>query len=770
MENGTHYRTCNLCEAMCGVAIEVENGRINSIRGDDQDPFSRGHICPKALGLKDVHEDPDRLRQPVQQTPNGWEPISWEEAFETVSERLSTIQGEHGRNAVGLYLGNPNVHNHGALLATGSFVGALGSRNRFSATSNDQLPHMLANLKMFGNAMMFPVPDIDHTDLFICLGGNPMASNGSLMTVPDFRGRLKELQQRGGRFVVIDPRRSETADKADLFHFIRPGTDPWLLMGMLNALFQEKAIDPAIAADYGDDLALLEVAALPYPPEAVEGITGVDAGTIRNPALDLAATPRALLYSRLGTSTQQFGGLATWLVYAINIVTGKLDQEGGMRFTEPAVDLVGLGALTGQTGHFGRRYSRVRGLPEFGGEFPASTMAEEMLTPGEGQIRAFVTVAGNPVLSSPSGESLDEAFSGLDFMVSVDYYINETTRHADIILPPTASLERSHYDLAFNTLAVRNVAKFSDALFEPDGDTRSDWQILTELAHRLTRRRHKLGLQGELAWRSYKAMGPDRILDLLLRTGPYGTDGERLQPVLRQLAEMADRVLPQRNPFRTLLRNSGIHPRWQGRMKGLSLARLRESPHGVDLGPLRSTLPDRLQTRSGRINLVPREYLKDLPRLHEATQEAEAAPADTLRLIGRRQLRSNNSWMHNSQRLVKGKVRCTVQIHPKDVSRLGLVDGESATVSSEAGSITLPVEATEAIMPGVASIPHGWGHNREGVELSVARAHAGASINDVISDRQVDPFSGVSVLNGQSVTIAPAGRRRSRKTTATETA
>lgn len=756
MPDGTHYRTCNLCEAMCGIAIEVQGGSITRIQGDDQDPFSRGHICPKALGLKDIHEDPDRLKQPVRKTADGWESIGWDQALQEVAERLSGIQQAHGRNAVGLYLGNPNVHNHGALMANGIFTGALRTQNRFSATSNDQLPHMLANLKMFGNAMLFPVPDIDHTDLFICLGGNPMASNGSLMTVPDFRGRLKELQQRGGRFIVIDPRRTETAAKADDFHFIRPGTDPWLLLAMVNVLFEADAIDPDVQRQHRRDARTLQLAAMPYAPEQVSGITGINAGTIRDLALTFARTPRAVLYSRIGTSTQQFGGLATWLVYALNILTGKLDRQGGLRFTEPAIDLATLGRLSGQTGHYGRRHTRVRGLPEFGGEFPASTMAEEMLTPGDGQIRAFMTIAGNPVLSSPAGERLDEALEGLDFMVSVDYYINETTRHADIILPPTAPLERSHYDLAFNLLAVRNVTKFSDPVFPPDPDTRSDWDILIELARRLERIKQGNSLRAELGWRTLKRLGPDPILDLMLRAGPYGTSPAPLRPALQALTELGDRLLPEGNPLRVLLANTASHNHWQGRPKGLSLDYLRRHPHGVDLGPLQSTLPDRLQTRSGLPNLAPELYLDDLPRLHQAAGEAGAEQDHSFYLIGRRHIRSNNSWMHNSQRLVKGRERCTLQLHPGDLARLGLEDGHNARVTSTAGSITLPVEATDAVMPGVVSIPHGWGHAREGVQLSVARSHPGASINDVISDDQVDVLSGVSVLNGQRVTVSPA--------------
>ena len=666
----------------------------------------------------------------------------------------------YGRNATGVYLGNPNVHNHGAMLAMLPFLRALGTQNRFSATSNDQLPHMLANLEMFGHQFLFPIPDIDRTDLFICIGANPMASNGSLMTVPDFRGRLKALRKRGGEMVVIDPRRTETADQADEFHFVRPGTDAFLLLGMVHTLFEENLVDPGYAGQWLDDLDLVRLAALAFSPEQVAGITGIDAGEIRSLARRLATTSKACLYSRIGTSTQAHGGVATWLVYVLNIITGKLDRPGGVMFTQPAIDMVSLGGMGGQKGHIGRRHSRVRGLPEFGGEYPAATMADEMLTPGEGQIKAFVTVAGNPVLSSPNGSRLDEAFSQLEFMVSVDFYLNETTRHADIILPPTGPLEHGHYDLIFNSFAVRNVAKWSDPVFEPGPDARSDWQILLELAHRLERQRG-LGLRGELGWRAFKRLKPDTIIDLALRTGPYGTPLKPLKPVLGPAFDLLLDVLPAQHPLRTLLRNSPHDRRWQDLPKGLSLSTLRENPHGVDLGPLQPSLPDRLCTRNGRIPLAPRRYLQDLDRLHARLVNTDGD--NGLLLIGRRHVRSNNSWLHNSQRLVKGKGRCTLMIHPKDAAACNLTDGADAEVVTEVGRIVLPAEVTDTLMPGVVSIPHGWGHQREGVQLGIASAHAGASINDIIRDDDVDSLCGTSVLNGQRVTVRALAQSNRKK-------
>ncbi len=762
MENGTHYRTCHLCEAMCGVAIEVKQGHIESIKGDPDDPLSQGHICPKAVALQDLHEDPDRLRKPVRRTADGWQEMEWDEAFDLVADRLHRVKKEHGRNSIGAYLGNPNVHNHGAMVATLPFLRALGTQNRFSATSNDQLPHMLASLEMFGHQLMFPIPDIDRTDLFICIGGNPMASNGSLMTVPDFRGRIKSLKARGGKMVVIDPRRTETAKLADEFHFIRPGSDALLLMAMAHTLFEEDLVNLGHAQQWTKDVDLIRLASLPFNPETVSLQTGLEAEDIRQLARQLATTQKAALYTRMGTSTQKFGGLATWLAYVLNILTGKLDSTGGVMFTQPAIDMIALGAMTGQRGHFGRRHSRVKKLPEFGGEFPSSTMADEILTPGDGQIRAFVTVAGNPVLSSPNGSRLDEAFSDLDFMVSVDYFLNETTRHADVILPPTAGLERSHYDLIFSMFAVRNTAKYSPALFEPGEDAKHDWQILLELAHRLEKLKSggRLPLRADAGWRAFKQIGPDPILDLMLRSGPYGTDIGPARGLVQPAIDLVIDILPEQHPLRGLAKLSPLNRHWQDLPKGLSIKSLKSLPNGVDLGPLRPCLPERLFTRDRKVNLAPRRYLADLDRLHEALASPQSSD---LLLIGRRHVRSNNSWMHNSQRLVKGKDRCTVMISPKDAARCGLQAGDSAEVSTPTGQIVLPVEITDDIMPGVVSVPHGWGHDREGIGQAVAASHAGASINDVISDEEIDPLVGTSVLNGQSVQVKVWRAERSRK-------
>ena len=739
METRLHHRTCNLCEAMCGIEIELAGDAITAIRGDKNDPFSRGHICPKAVALQDLHQDSDRLRRPVRRTADGWEEISWEQALDETAARLRAIRQAHGGEAIGVYAGNPTAHNHGALLMLVPFIRALGSRNRYSATSVDQLPHMLACLKMFGHQLLFPVPDIDRTRYFLVIGANPMASNGSIMTAPDMRNRLKAIRTRGGSIVVLDPRRTETAEVADAHHFIRPGTDVFLLLGLLHVLCAEGLANPAHLAGMIDGLELLQGLVQPWTAQRAAQHTGVPADTIRQIARDFAAADGAAAYSRVGTTTSEHGGLSAWLVYAMNIVTGNVDRAGGLMFTRPALDVVGIAGLTGETGGFARFHSRVREMPEFGGEFPVATLADEILTPGKGQIRAMVTHAGNPVLSCPDGQRLDQALSGLDFMLSIDFYINETTRHAHIILPPTGQLEHAQFDPIFHLLAVRNTVKFSPALFEAEPGALHDWQILLELTTRLNSRDRWSTIKAKALHRVLSRLGDTGMIDLGLRLGPYGDWRGKINSLRALLARLP-------------LLGSGKIPAQQDR-DGLPLAKVIAEPHGIDLGALQPALPDRLYTRDKRIHLVPQLYIHELEALDQVSPQTEGQ----LRLIGRRHVRSNNSWMHNSQRLVKGKTRCTVMLHPQDAERLGITDNAEVEVSSEAGSIFLPAEITDSIMPGVVSIPHGFGHAREGVRLAVASRHAGVSINDVIRNDRTDALTGTAILNGQPVQVRAAG-------------
>ena len=710
-----HYRTCTLCEAMCGLVIEAPGGTIESIRGDREDPFSRGHICPKAMGLKDVHEDPDRLKRPLRRDGTVWREIGWDEAFDEVARRLRAVQRDHGRTAVAVYQGNPTVHNYGSLLFGPMFVRSLRTRNRFSATSVDQLPQMLAALLMFGHELLVPVPDLDRTEFLLVLGANPVVSNGSLMTAPDVAGRIAAIRARGGRVVVVDPRRTETAAVADEHLFIRPGRDALFLAALASTLFSSGSVRLGHCGAFIDGLLDLRAKLAPFTPEKVAASVGIDAPTIRRIARELSSADRAVCYGRVGICTQDFGGVASWLVNVLNVLTGNLDREGGAMFTSPAVDVVALTGRKGKRAPFGRWRSRVRGLPEFAGELPVAALAEEIQTPGDGRIRALVTSAGNPVLSTPNGRRLDAALASLDFMVSVDPYLNETTRHAHVILPPTFALEHDHYDLAFHLLAVRNTAKYSPPLFPRGEDQRHDWEIFEALTRRMAPSGLAGRLQAKVQSAALRRLGPDGVLDLLLRFGPHG-----------------DRFVPGR--------------------RGLRLQSLRDAPHGIDLGPLRPTLPARLKTEGGKLHLAPPLFLDDLGRLEDVLSRGERAPG-ALELIGRRELRSNNSWMHNTRRLVKGPRRCTLRMHPADAAARGVANGATVKVVSRVGSVSVAVEISDEMMPGVVSLPHGYGHDRPGVRLAVASEHAGVSLNDLTDEARIDPLSGNASFSGVEVQV-----------------
>ena len=627
----THYRNCNLCEAMCGLEIKTENKEVLSIRGDKADPFSRGHICPKALGMKDIYEDPDRLKFPMKKTESGWEQISWEAAFDEVTNKLKDIGRKYGDNAIGVYQGNPSVHNVGTTLFSPNFVRSLKTKNRFSATSVDQLPHHLAAMTMFGHPSFTPVPDIDRTDFWLILGGNPLVSNGSIMTAPDLGKRLRAIKEKGGKVVVVDPRRTETADKASQHIFIKPGTDVWLLLAMVHEVLEKPKLNLRHLTDLIDteQINLLKDLAAPYNVEMASEKTGVPAETIRQLTNDFINAGSAVAYGRMGVSTVTFGSLCQWLVHCLNILTGNMDRAGGFMLTSPAFDPVR--PPKGKPRELGRWKSRVRGLPEFNGEFPSVTLADEILTEGEGQIRAMVTSCGNPVLSVPNGAKLDKAFESVEFMVCIDIYLNETTRHADIILPPATGLEVPHFDIGFNQLSIRNVVKYSDPVFAKAEGAKYDYEIFQELTKRMQVEELPADETARQQLLQRYQMTPAMILDGGMQKGEYG----------------------------------------------LSLKEVKAAEHGMDLGPLKPRFPERLHTEGQQINLVPKIFQEDLKRL-------ENAP-DTnghLLLIGRRHLRSNNSWMHNSQRLVKGRERCTVLMHPADAAARNLTVGQKVAVSS----------------------------------------------------------------------------------------
>lgn len=689
-------RACHLCEALCGLEIRTRGDEIVSVRGDAADPFSRGHICPKAVALIDVHNDPDRLRGPVRRAGDRWEPMQWDEAFELVGSRIAAIQREHGDNSLGVYLGNPNAHHVGSILNVPALIRALRTRNRFSATSVDQLPQHVACHAMYGHLFMFPIPDVDHTSYWLILGANPVASNGSIMTVPDVAKRLKAVRDRGGKVVVVDPCRTETADAASRHHFIRPGTDAAFLLALINAVLELGA--PRVER-YGDKLEGLEPAIESIRRFGVERAamaTGISAAEIRTIAKEFRDANGAVAYGRVGLCTQPFGTVCQWLIQLLNLITGNLDAVGGAMLTLPAVPVTGPGT---KPGGFGSFKARVSGRNVFSGELPAAAMAEEIETPGDGQIRAMLTIAGNPVSSTPNGRRLDRALASLEFMAAIDIYVNETTRHADVILPPASMLSHENYDVVFNAFAVRNVARVNPAVFPKPAGARYDWEIYNGIG----------AAYAKVAGVEYKAMpNPMAMVDAGLRAGPYGN--------------------------------------------ALSVEALRAAPHGTDLGPLAPSLLDRLETPDRKIHCAPGPFVADLARVERELVSRTPRPGALL-LVGRRHLRSNNSWMHNSHRLVKGPRRDQLWIHPEDAARHSIADGEEVALASRVGEICVTAKVTDRVMPGALCLPHGFGQRREGVRLAVATALQGASYNDVADEEAFDPLSGNAAVNALPVTV-----------------
>jgi len=697
----THFRTCNLCEAMCGLEIKHQDEKILSIKGDKNDPFSKGYICPKATALQDLYEDPDRLRAPMERTADGWKELSWPDALDKVADGITKLQKTHGDNSLGIYLGNPNVHNMGSMLTARHLLTGLKSRSRFSATSIDQLPHHIVCMHLFGHMLRIPVPDINRTQHMLIIGANPLASNGSIMTAANVRQKLKDIRKRDGKVVVIDPRRTETADIADEHHFIRPGTDILLLLAMLNEIYAQGFIKESQASALSDELKQVKDLAQGYTPDNVAPLIGITSQEIKRLVKEYCEAPSAVLYGRMGVSVQEFGLLSQYLIMLINLVTGRIDVEGGLMFPDPAVDIVNSSG----PGYLGKRKTRVRQLPDFNGDFPVVAMSEEMLTPGEGQIKGFINIAGNPVLSTPNGKLLDSALEGLDFMVSIDYYLNETSKHANIILPPVSPLERDHYDVTFHGLAVHNTTKYSPALFKTPKGQKGDWQISLELAKRLDK---KANFSTKLNRFLTNLLGPKFLLNEGLKRSKY---------------------------------------------EGLSLKKLKKNPHGIDLGPLKPMLPGAIKHKDKKIHLNVDFYKPDLERVQEKFNlDAPQKDSDIL-LIGRRHVRSNNSWLHNSQRLVKGKSRCTLMLHPELAQQQSIKNGDLVKVTSRVGSIEIEAQVTDEIMPGVVSIPHGWGHNRKGIRQGIAQKHAGVSVNDLTDESLIDTLSGNAAVNGVPVVL-----------------
>ena len=698
LDNKIHYRTCNLCEAMCGLEITYKEKKVISIVGDKKDPLSKGFICPKSLALKDLYEDPDRLKTPIKRTENGWQEISWTEAFDEVEIQIKKIQEKYGNNAVATYQGNPNVHNVGSMLYGGPFLKSLKTKQKYSATSADQLPHHIASLKMFGHQMLIPIPDIERTDYLLILGANPGASNGSLLTAPGFPQKIKSIQKRGGKVINIDPRFTETSKISSQHLYINPGKDALFLLSLLHVIFDQGIEEKTHLSNYLKGLEEIKEIVKEYSPKKTALLIGIDSLEIQKIAKDFMNSKTAVCYGRMGVSTQEYGGICQWLINVLNIVTNNMDKVGGAMFTKPAIDLVYMTGIQGKVGNFDRYRSRVHNLPEYSGELPVATLADEILTEGEGQIKMFICTAGNPVLSAPNGKKMEKALEKLDFMVSIDIYLNETSKYANIILPTTNGLETLHYDLVFHQLAIRNTAKLSEVLFEKDENQKHDWQILNELTERITEKKNSLT--------------PEMMLDNMFQYSPY-------------------------------------------KEANLSVNKLKENPNGIDLGSLQPLLIKRIFTIDKKINVSPKIFIDDLKRLNKElykdTKEEETKYP--FALIGRRHLRNNNSWMHNSKLLMKGKNRCTVLMSSKDANNLSITDHQKIKIISNVGSIELPVEISDEMKEGVLSIPHGFGHNRNGTKIKLAEENAGESINDLTDDNKIDKLTGNANFSGTRVKV-----------------
>lgn len=710
MSTSIKYRTCHLCEAMCGLAIEVKDNVPISIKGHQEDIYSRGHICPKGYAMMDLHKDPNRLKKPVKRTADGWQTISWEEAFDLAEKGFKNIRKKYGNHAIATYTGNPTVHNTGTAISLYDTINALKTRNRFASHSLDSVPVFLVNQMMFGHAMLAPVPDIDNLDYLLIIGANPVASNGSFMSTPNIKSKIKAIQQKGGKVVVIDPRKTETAHKASAHYFIHPEQDVLLLLSIVNELFKRDAIAASRALSFSDHLAELKAIVQPYTKEVVAPITGIAAEPISHIVDDLLHYPNSVVYGRLGVNTQSFGSLCQWLITTINILLGRLDEPGGLLFTLPAIDYV---TLMAHESKMFRYKSRVKAYREIVGEFPTATLADEILTKGKDQVRGFLSIAGNPARSAPNSNLVEKALADLEFMVAVDMYINETTQHADLILPPAVGLETMHYSFVLHMVATSNTAKFSPAPVAISKDQRYDWQIMGELQRRLFTGNIFERIKSNLLSRIH----PVTKLDIALKTGPYGVLGGRFLS-----------------------------------KDGLSLKRLKQHPEGIALSPLKPVLPKRLFTKNKRIELMPPLFVQEMAKVEALLNPAKTG-AYPFKLIGRRHLRSNNSWMHNLPVLEGGSRVCTVLIHSEDAPHLGIESGEMVEVYSEFGSVYIAAEITEDMMPGTISIPHGWGHQGDRIQLANAQRNAGVNINVLIDHDRLDPLSYTAAFNGQAVAV-----------------
>jgi anaerobic selenocysteine-containing dehydrogenase len=759
-ERTVHLRTCPLCEAMCGLEVHVEwsddpgaradasgvgdgpgaradasgVGTVKLIRPDREDVWSKGFICPKGTVLGHLYHDPDRLRTPMVRDGDEWREATWPQAFARCEELLHGVLARQGKSAITAYIGNPTAHAFSLSRYVGVLIGMAQLDCIYSAGTVDQWPKNVSSMLLYGGMWTIPTPDLERTDYFVIMGGNPQASGGSLMACADVLAKMDAIRERGGKVIVIDPRRTGTAAHADEWIPIVPGTDAAFLMAVANVLFADGLVDPASIDPLIDGVPRVGALVADWTPERVAATCGIEADTIRRIARELGSAPTAALYGRIGTCNQEFGTLASWLVDVVNVLTGNFDRPGGLMFAKPVAWSVNTldnpEFADGVT--FGRWKSRVGDIGEVLGQVPVGLLAEEILEGGDAAWKALITIAGNPVISSTNPDRLDDALTTLECMISVDNYLNETTRHAHVILPGLAALEQPHFDDLILSWAVRSTGNYSPAIFPPEPGRPEEWQILTILGAMLLGMKYseidvdafddgffaalctEVGVDPALAIEQSPGRGPERLLDLQIRTAAFGD-------------------------------------RYGERPEGLTLQSFKDAPHGIDMGPMVPRLAEVLKTPSGRVDLAPDYITADLDRLAARIDRS----IDSLLLTSRRHLRSNNSWMHNVKVLVKGKDRCTLLIHPDDARRSGVSDGGVARVSSENGMVEVPVEVSDEMMPGVVSLPHGWGHDKIGARLSVAREHAGVNNNKLADPYAIDVLSNNAAINGIRVEVSP---------------
>ena len=727
----TQRTMCRICEALCGLEVTVaDDGAVTDVRPDRQHPVSKGYACVKGTSLGGLHHDPDRLDRPMKRVGDGYQPITWDQALAEIGARVRDLRTRHGDRCVGLYTGNPTFFSFQAIVWSSAFLDALGSPNHFASHSIDVNTKFFVAQRMYGVPTVHPVPDLDHLDLLIVLGSNPAVSQMSVINAPDALGRLRAIESRGGRVVLVDPRRTETAAKVGEHVPIRPGTDAHLLAAVAHVVLHEDAHDPDRRIDLAPARAVARNvdafvgAVADWTPERAAAVTGIDADRIRALARSFRDTERAALYCSTGVNMGPFGSLASWLIQGLNLVCGKTDRVGGLLVPFGPFDVLALARLIG-AGEEGPERTLVGGWPKVAGAFPVGALADEIGVDHPERIRALFVSAGNPAHSVPGGD-LGPALDGLDLLVSIDLYRNETGAHADYLLPAADMLERSDYPVSWANLQPDPHVQWTPAVVPPRAERRVEWQIWEDLA--VACGAPALGatvLNLPARW--------NRVLDRL----PGGVGGA--------VAGRA-RITPDL-PLAALLR-------WGRRT---TMGELRAHPEGVPLPPTEpgSFLGVRVPTADGLVDLAPRELLLDLPRLAAAAGEA-AAPEGTLALIGRRQRRSHNSWMHNNPDIGQPDGNPAL-VHPDDAAALGLADGDRVRIEGNGQAIEVPVAVTTDIAPGVVSVPHGWGHGGGG--LARAEGLAGANVNTVIAGGQahMEPVSGQSIMVAQRVTAVAAG-------------